>query len=325
MPTVRTKTTRWGATMILGLLTSLVMTVSWASDSGPDVLVDTGEKLFDPAQHQLVSYSDAEVNLGIVRRGKYLSVSVEPRGLPGSVLELPNEFAQVDQIRRVIGDKAVVLGWANSSVKAVAILDLQRQSIIDHFWAYEPTLSPDGRWIAFIKFFPAHGVDSPESQYRLYDVAKTTTGNRPRRPDRGTGAPDPVTEVGVSIYPLRASEIDRENVGVDDGTAHESASPFFWDADSSKLVFADAQAATMSIVMVSMSPTASVQHKTWIVELRGKVDVCADDCTGVRLKSVHFSEATLETEFEQIIAGRKLPKTASRIQLPLTELGPAPR
>jgi hypothetical protein len=307
--------------IIAGALLGLTALSRVAIASGDSALVDVGGKLFDPTNHPLATYSDAEVSLSIVRNDRRLSVFTAPAGQSGSLVALPDDLSQVDQIRRGPGHRAVILGWVSSAVAQVTIFDFKKRIVVDHFWAYQPTLSPNSRWLAFTKYYPPHGAENTEDQYRLYDLARTTAANRPSRPDRGTGAADPVTEVGAWIYPLRANEIDRENVGVDDGTAHESASDFFWSDDSSKLVFADAQAKIMSVVMIRMS----TEQEAWIAELRGKVDVCAGDCAGVRMKSVHFSEATLETEFEQIIAGRRVPKTASRIQLPLTDFQPAPR
>jgi hypothetical protein len=183
---------RQSTAVILGLFLGLGMSGSLASDeNGAKVAVDAGEKLFDPANRPLISYRDFDTYLSVVRRGERLSVLVEAYGRIGSPVDLPDEFAQVDQIQKGPDDKAIVLGRATGLVSEVAIIDIRKRSLLDHFWAYQPKSSPNGRWIAFVKFFPAHGAYLPEDQYRLYDLTRTPQENRPVRPDLGTGTPSP--------------------------------------------------------------------------------------------------------------------------------------
>ena len=50
--------------------------------------------------------------------------------------------------------KLILLGEVNSNVKMVTVLDTSKFEAIESFFAFEPMLSPSGRYVAFSKVLP---------------------------------------------------------------------------------------------------------------------------------------------------------------------------
>src|SRR5439155_16929951 len=74
---------------------------------------------------------------------------------------LPDDVEQINSIDPAPGNKVIVIGMASGLNDTVEIVDTLNPRVLDHFWAYDPTLSPDGQFISFIKFFPPHFVEGP--------------------------------------------------------------------------------------------------------------------------------------------------------------------
>jgi hypothetical protein len=280
--------------------------------------------IFNPLNHPLISYRDSNVAISVTRQGKQLALAVQPTGLPQSVVQMPWGFAQVDQISMGPVGKAIIRGWGSSAVEEAVILDYSSQRLIDDFWGYDLNVSPNGRWIALTRFYAPHGSDVPiDDKYRIYDVAQSASWNRPSRPGYYKGGTPTLIEVGRPVYPLKATEIYRDSFDIQDGSEHQSASRFFWTADSGTLLFADSQQGLMSVVMVALTVTG--QPQTFAVQLTDNNDVCRGDCTGIRMDSAVVSTASVTLHFKQTLVGRTLPKNArATVQLLPSQFQPAP-
>jgi hypothetical protein len=167
----------------------------------------------------------------------------------GSTAEvrLPDVFEQAYHARLV--DRSLVLfGWMNPLLAAnVLILDSTTGSFIDDFWCYEPSVSPNGRSIVFLRFFPSHFAYGVESQYRAYTTAAGPRLNR---------SPESISskiEVGKSIYPTDAREATRSNINIPNSAAHFKRSAFFWSPDSAHVAFVDEQSRQLSLVAVTFN------------------------------------------------------------------------
>src|ERR1035438_4901749 len=93
----------------------------------------------------------------------------------------------------------------------VGVIGTNPVKLLDHFWTSgEPALSPDNHYVIFDRFYPAHGADNYDDQYRLYDVLGTRASNWPERPAQDGPPAEPInyddTLAGVPVYSLKVGE-----------------------------------------------------------------------------------------------------------------------
>jgi hypothetical protein len=207
------------------------------------------EGFFNPGRKKVLSYRDGEMAMKLLNEEKNLTVSIENRAAQTSgKIDLPPEIVQVNEIRAGQKNKAVVVGMVNGSVFEVVVLDTRSISIADSFLAYCPAISPDGRFIAFVKFYPAHFVDGTDDHYLLYDLALTAGENR----SANLGISDHA-DVGVPIWPTVANR-SGDNTGVPQPQQHHmTAQAFFWRSDSERYAFADEHGGDLDLIIVSPS------------------------------------------------------------------------
>jgi hypothetical protein len=257
----------------------------------PVIQKRVGDLAFDPPHPAPVSYQDDEVSLHLNFSQPKLSVIVQKKGEPEHEILLPDEMAQVDEILRAPASRAVVLGWANGDLSAVAVLEINNASLGDFFYAYEPTVSPNGRYIAFIKFYPPHGygdTTGPEDHYMLYDVTRTSSQNRPT----GVAALRPFvvgTVVGTTVYPPNIGNRQGDNTGIDQGEEHSAAmQTFFWGPDSDRFLFADEYKGALELVMASVNGPGG--HPS-----AARVEIPQDElCAKTYMQACHLQLATAE-------------------------------
>jgi hypothetical protein len=210
------------------------------------------DDFFNPGRKKVLSYRDVNVILTLFNEEKNLSVGVENLGeqTRGKV-DLPAEIVQVNEIRAGQKGKAVVIGMVNGSAFEVVILNTRPIAIADSFLAYSPSVSPDGHFIAFVKFYPLHFVDGVDDHYLLYDVGRSAGENRSAKlniSDR--------TDVGISLQPNIANQ-PGDNTGVPQSQQHHmAAQAFFWRSDSERYAFADDRDGGLDLVLVSPSSQA---------------------------------------------------------------------
>lgn len=206
------------------------------------------ESPFNPTQKKAISYHGRGLAITLVDGKKNLAIEVANGLQSAETVQLPSEVVQVNEIRAASNGRAVVVGMVNGSVYEVLILDIAPTTIADRFLAYFPTVSPDGRFIAFVKFYPPHFVDGTEDHFLLYDTLRSPSENR-------TANAIPLsdhTNVGQPIYP-RVPNRDGDNVDVSGPKHHMMAQGFFWQSDSTRYAFAGDRDGEWSAFVVSVS------------------------------------------------------------------------
>jgi len=190
---------------------------------------------FDPSHQRPISYLDrsVEVTLMVGHEGDSLRIRNLRTKARGTV-PLPQELAQVDEIRAGRNGKLVVRGMVNGSGSEIVVIDTKSASVIDKFLCYLPSISPDGEYIAFIKFYPLHFSEGTDDHYMLYDLDKMPSENRP-----ADVPPDDWENVGVAFYPIGVANEPRDNVRIAEDSRHEGASRLFWISNGKELLFAD--------------------------------------------------------------------------------------
>lgn len=245
---------------------------------------------FNPEAQKPLTYIDPNLKLTLQKKNETLSVIVEQEKLPITVIDLSEEVGQVDSIIRVANNKAIVLGMANSSIATVGLIDLNTRKLTDHFRAYVPSLSPNKRYIAFVRFYPTHSGYPVEDQYRIYNIERGPSENRSALSD----TTDLVNDAGFHVF----DQLNRSNYVSSESDAHQMASAgFFWSADSSKVSFADYYKRELRMVTVSLRDVEPFQVK--IMNLTEQL--CDSGCEGVRLKSIEYTGEEFVATFRNFV------------------------
>jgi hypothetical protein len=258
---------------------------------------------FNPNSKKALSWRDSQLAITLLNGRKNLAVEIRSASHPGGQVDLPAEVVQVNEIRATPGGKGIVVGMVNGSVYEVVILSIHPLEIVDSFLAYSPTVSPDARFIAFIKFYPAHFVDGADDRYLLYDVARSAADNRPVN--------EPLNDhvnVGIAVYPRLANQ-DADNTRVPPQQQHHMlAQSFFWQSDSVRYIFADEYAGDWDVVLVSIADGVPSASKV----VAPKSEICAllrkESCQ-VTLAQAEHTPAGLLTRFLGVGADAGLDQT----------------
>lgn len=226
-----------------------------------------------------IHWHDNDIQFDLDASTEHWIILIRKNSSEAGRVPLPDTIAQVYAIHRAASNRAVILADASAGAHYVAVIGTDPAKLLDSFYtAGRISLSPDNRYVLFIRLYPMHGADNYDDQYRLYNVLGTRASNWPDRPAQD-GPPNlPAnyddTLAGVPVYSLKAGELGRENTNVEEGQVHLSASDFIWTADSSKVVFADAQAGVLSLVVVTMPTTAGGKPQTSVYPLVGDENAC---------------------------------------------------
>jgi hypothetical protein len=255
------------------LLITAALTVAQQSQPTDRTTVSHGpsrlrpdEGLFNPDHEKALSYRDGEIVITLVNGKKNLAVEIETASQPKGRVELPSEIVQVNEIRWTQSGKAIVIGMVNGSVFEIVVLNTHPISIADSFLAYAPTVSPDGRFIAFVKFYSAHFVERTDDHYLLYDVSRSARENRAP----SVSVADH-TSVGIPVYPHVANQ-DGDNSGIPEQQLHHMlAQTFFWRSDSLRYTFADDYAGEWDVLVISTTDGLPSTSKVTV----GRNEVCA--------------------------------------------------
>ena len=180
-----------------------------------------------------------------ITSGDALQLKIFNRGAAKSV-DLSGSFQHISDARIFDERVVVVIGLiSNAETSRIMTIDVSTGKIVDSMLCYSPAISSTGRYVAFVKFFPAHGLTNVEDHYGLYDVAVSPTLNRP------TTKPLNDATVGKIIYPIGIGNIADDNVEIIGRPLHEMAGErFFWNDSGEWCVFADRAGSTLTIVML---------------------------------------------------------------------------
>jgi hypothetical protein len=120
--------------------------------------------------------------------------------------------------------------------------------VVDQFWGYSPSLSPDGRWIIMRRMYPVQSAGATDD-YLIYDMAANASQNRRTQMSRD----DPKT-AGILVYPMVDDAESRDNTNVSEQEIHSFQSDrFYWASDSTSVAFGDFQNGRLSIVLIRVN------------------------------------------------------------------------
>ena len=126
----------------------------------------------------------------------------------------------------------------------IYLLGSQPAALIDKFECDMPSLSPNGRFLTFVALYPKHFApeDQTSNFVMFYDLLKAPGENRhlPRTDFPLKDVPD--RRIGVQLYPLSRPAINQRHAVRPTHTIYD----FTWSPDSTKLIFMDEEAVTVS-------------------------------------------------------------------------------
>jgi hypothetical protein len=274
--------------MIAGMATSRLLTMSVI------LLLDTHRAgaeessvgyAFDSSKQIAVQTHRNGVDVRVIGTISALSLAISQKGAAERSVALPRIVSQVGSLVWSPEGRVVALGMVNSSLSVITVTDIGRAQIDDYFFGYDPTLSPNGRYIAFVRFFPTHGISGVEDRARLYDLTQTAEWNRPvhRASDSAQ------MEVGIPMYPVIPNEGERSNIDRPDVDAWHRVSDFRWSTDSNRVAFGMLHGAHELDVVLATPSESTIATANLTRE-------CGYDCESLRIEHIQFTENGLTVQ-----------------------------
>lgn len=229
---------------------------------GVFVICGTGsaaqERPFDPARQQRLSTQDKRMVVRLSKRepcatcpsASRFTFEIQDRATKGvRTLVLENETAQIDAIHLAEGNKLAIFGRVLANTSLVTLVDTLSGKPNDSFFCFKPTLSPNGRFVAFQKVYPAHFTSGVSAQYLIYDIRATPEENRE------SGIPiDNRIDVGRPIFPEDAENKPGDNLNVSPEKQHTMASSeFYWSRDGKTVMFVDRAGGSNTLIRIDVS------------------------------------------------------------------------
>jgi hypothetical protein len=202
------------------------------------------------------------------------------QGITG--LRLPTSLIEIAEVCSISSGLLAVFGDYGGT--DVFIIDPAKKTIVDSFAAWHPVISPNQRWIAFVKIFPLHGVDGSD-QYMLYDLAKPPAENRP-----DGNAKDRI-DVGRVIFPPGHENFPGSNINLPKNQEHYGGTRIYWAPDSRAIAFEDRTAEGPGIVLVTLDDNgipSAFRHALTATEKWGS-DAPSGNYVDWRLTRVEFA------------------------------------
>jgi len=178
--------------------------------------------------------------------------------------------SEIAEVCPVYGGRLAVFAVLPDGV-ATYILDKAQPSVVDWFYGFNPTVSPDQRWIVCGKFHHFYTAEST-AEYLLYDLTKSPLQNRPEGDSKDTGTYR--VDVGSAIFPAGQKNVADDNVGVPEEQQHSGGGPFYWASDSRAVVFVDhVVGKPRKIILVSLTDqgaSTAFEHQVTVTDLCGR-------------------------------------------------------
>lgn len=252
------------------------------SQSSDEIVIQEKVALgsFTPNNPPMVGYQDNNLKLSTIYTENQILLQIESPISAPLLVTLPDEMAQVTNLKPIYGDQIAAMGLVNSTVSEIAIINWKKRKIVDTFYGYKPTISPDGRWIAFQEFFPPHFNDDIHSSYRVYDTSLDAKGNRHGLPDISNAQ-----LVGIIVYPLQA------NVQID----HVMAGNFFWGTQSNQFIFVTDEGKAVHLVLAKVKEDGKA-WETLLYDLNHDGSACSTTCNLAKVTSLTMENGVVAVQ-----------------------------
>jgi hypothetical protein len=167
----------------------------------------------------------------------------------GRTFDITNDLVFTRAVRacRLAHDQFLILGEGGdgSFLPSVYIVDVQAGRLLDNFYAHEPALSPDRRWLAFWRFYPLHTDYLPSDQYMLYDLSRSSEKQRVIDILQMDAPGQPVYPIEKPFFTMGYDEMPPEE-------RHSADSSIYWSSDSRLFLFSESTVAGKNVVVVRL-------------------------------------------------------------------------
>jgi hypothetical protein len=193
-----------------------------------------------------------------------------------STFTIQNETAQIDAISLATPTRAVVFGSVSPTMRSINIINTETGSVIDYFHCIFPSLSKDGRFLAYVRSAPRFSAPEQWSHvYLVYDLAAPSAQNRVLRSESSDERLEDRASVGIPIYPAEnLKHRVYKSSARDESQAHVLASDgLFWIQDS-RLAFVDRWNKVNRLILVDLRYGADqAKSKTLPLDTTEIVDI----------------------------------------------------
>jgi hypothetical protein len=173
---------------------------------------------------------------------------------------IQNDTAQIDSIGIASPSRAVIFGSISATTRSITIVDTKTGTIEDNFYCNFPALSPNGRFLAYVKAAPRFSSAEEWSYvYLVYDLAADSTQNRVFAKETSDEALADRVNVGAPVYPAGNAKrrVYSTTSHRDEGSAHVLASEGLFWVQENILAFVDRWNKVDRLVVADLSSGVS--------------------------------------------------------------------
>lgn len=186
----------------------------------------------------------------------------------GAALRLPGVREEITQVCVLPDNRLLLFGRAVGAYNVV-IIDRALTRVLDSFYAYDPKVSPDQRWIVSRAFYPPQSDVTFSDEYVLYDLEPQVHTERMAPSQASKFDPETV------IYPVIDGHRKAGRTALPPEQTHQFCSEeFYWSSDSRFLGFADCVKDSMSLVVTDVQQRETFVHKL------SSIPNCSQNTTG---------------------------------------------
>jgi hypothetical protein len=268
-------------TINAAVLTALlcVSTAGWATDTAESfvrldtvVFAQASNPQSDPKRSALI-FKDSTLDVFALRGDRNVTFHVR-RGAQTIELTSPYGYDGANAAAR-FNDHLIIAATSYESVKGFLLADLVSGKWIDEVWARSVTISPSGRYVAFVAFYPNHGPQ-PEHQYLVYDATLSPLANRllGGEPVRQLLEQNHVKNqqgdlyrfyAGAPMVTVQGEEPVRRDEDLDPFEEHRLQSTFVWAPSGDEFAFVELHRGELRVVRVKVGGASVIEAVSTMV------------------------------------------------------------
>jgi hypothetical protein len=233
-------------------------------------------------------------------------------------IQLPGVQDEIAEVCPISSDRLLIFGSAAGAYNVV-IFDRKHETVADSFYAYDPKVSPDQRWLVSRSFYPAQSDVIFSEEYVLYDLNKSAE-------KKLNTTTQQASEAERVIYPIVDGGGHFERTALPSEQTHRFCSEaFYWSPDSRFVLFGDCMNHSLSVVLADALSQLTRVHS---IHVSAECNQLKDsiDSLEIRVTNMEFEQGEKEDSFVALSLSSSvrscLPKS---VLLGLKDFAPASR
>lgn len=238
---------------------AIITSAAWSMEASQVTAPDRAHySPYSGAKHALM-VKNMKVGVEYGHESVWLTID-QPDAPDKKIVDLSQlDVKQVESLHKNRAGDLIAVGRTGPYSYKVVIVQMDRMRIADSFMAYRPSVSPDGAYVSFIRFYPPHAYDEDQDDcYLLYKTGVSPEENRPKVRSFKGYQPHKEFDVGAPILPRPKTDpmdsCQSADSSIERGYHKMAATRFTWSSDSRRLAFSDRRTASdHALVLVSLS------------------------------------------------------------------------